>query len=532
MRISIATAAMALMCGSAFAAGLVPDRVEKAIQDRIAAGQYPVVVIAVVDGDKTEVRGFGKLPDGKPATGDTVFEIGSVTKTFTATLLADAVLKKSVRLDQPVADLLPGWTLPSGTKITLEAIATQRSGLPRMPGNFAPADPANPYADYTEDKLKAFLTGYELPREPGAKYEYSNLGFALLGTALAHHAKTSYGALLQQIAFGPLGMSDSAVVATEAQRPHLAPGHNEQGKSAKNWDLDAFAPAGAIRSTGNDMLKYLKANMAAVPDTAMALAQSPRAAIDEGGNRIGLAWMTTGKSGVVWHNGMTGGYASYVGFTADRKHGVVILTNAAVSVDDLGFAALIADAPLAGAQMAMTLPVAALDEVNGTFKLPTGLIVRVFREGDQLYIRAEGQQALQLYASGPNDFFVRIAPISVTFSRDAAGKVTGMVLHQNGDHVAPKVTDQSEMAVAAKDLADYAGVYSLGSHGDFVFTVKDGQLIAQLANQPAFQVYPSAKDKFFYKVVDAQLTFERDATGKVIAVVLHQNGHDTRVPKK
>jgi hypothetical protein len=105
------------------------------------------------------------------------------------------------------------------------------------------------------------------------------------------------------------------------------------------------------------------------------------------------------------------------------------------------------------------------------------------------------------------------------------------VLHQNGDHVAPKVAETA-FAVDAKALGDYVGVYSFGAHGDFVFTLKDGNLFGQLASQPAFQIYPSAKDMFFYKVVDAQLAFERDAAGKVIAVVLHQNGHDTRAPKK
>jgi CubicO group peptidase (beta-lactamase class C family) len=530
MRFVIAMAAAVALSSSALAAGLVPDRIETAIQERIAADQYPVVVIAVVDGDKTEVRGFGKLPNGRPADGNTVFEIGSVTKTFTATVLGDAVIKGTLKLDSPVADLLPGWTIPGGNKITLESIATQRSGLPRMPNNFAPADPANPYADYTEEKLKAFLAGYSLPREPGAQYEYSNLGFSVLGTVLSHHARTSYRVLLQQGVFGPLGMRDSSVATTEAQRAHLAPGRNEQGKPAKNWDFDAFAPAGAIRSTGNDMLKYLKANMTAAPGSAMALAQTPRADMDPN-NKIGLAWMTTGKYGVVWHNGMTGGYASYVGFSADRKHGVVLLTNAAAALEDLGFGTLIADAPIAAAKKSVTLPVAALDEVVGDYKLPTGLVIHIFREGDQLVSRAEGQMALPLYASGPNDFFVKIAPIALTFTRDTAAKVTGLVLHQNGDHVAPKLTDAA-FAVDAKTLGEYAGVYSLGSFGDFVFTLKDGQLFAQLATQPAFPVYPSAKDKFFYKVVDAQLGFERDGAGKVIAVVLHQNGHDTRAPKK
>lgn len=530
MRFLLAAALAACFATAPLFAG-VSERVAKAIEERVAAGQYPVVVIAVVDGDQTDIRAFGKLPDGKTPNGDTVFEIGSVTKTFTATLLADAVTRGAVKLDQPVGDLLPGWSIPSrgGKVITLVDIASQRSGLPRMPSNFAPADPHNPYPDYTSAKLKDFLGGYTLSRDPGAQYEYSNLGFALLGTALAEKAHTSYGALASEKIFTPLGMTSTATVTTAAMR--LAPGHNEQGKPQKNWDFDVFAPAGAIRSTASDMVKYLKANMAAGAGSPMALAHQPRQEIG-GGNKIGLAWMVTGKLGIVWHNGMTGGYASFVGFSADHKHGVVVLTNVAASVDDLAFATLVPEAPLAAPnKAAVNLSTAALDAVSGTFKLDTGLVMRTFREGELFYLRADGQPAVQIYASGPNDFFVRIAPISLTFTRDAAGGVTGLVLHQNGDHTAAKIAEPVAPPLVGVDLEQYAGQYSLGA-ANFVFVVKDGQLFAQLATQPSFAVYPSGKDQFFYKVVDAQLSFERDAAGKVVAVVLHQNGHDMRAPKQ
>jgi len=174
-------------------AGLLPERVEKAAQERIAAGTYQTLVFGVVDGDKSEVVAFGKLDDGKAPDGETVYEIGSVTKTFTATLLAQAVLSGRVTLDTPVAQLLPDFKIPSraGKEITLGDLGTQHSGLPRMPSNFLPRDPANPYADYDAAKLKAFLTGYRLPRDPGAVYEYSNLGFGLLGYALAQLEHTT-----------------------------------------------------------------------------------------------------------------------------------------------------------------------------------------------------------------------------------------------------------------------------------------------------------------------------------------------------
>jgi CubicO group peptidase (beta-lactamase class C family) len=275
-------------------AGPLPERVEKAAQERIAAGSYETLVFGVVDGDKTEVVAFGQLENGKAPDGDTVYEIGSVTKTLTATLLAQAVLAGRVTLDTAVAQLLPDFKIPSrgGKEITLGELGTQHSGLPRMPTNFLPKDPANPYADYDAAKLKAFLAGYELPRDPGASYEYSNLGFGLLGYALAQMDHTTYGALTDEAILKPLRMMMSGTAFTDAMRAHLAPGHDATGKKVKNWDLDALAGAGAIRSTTNDMLHYLKANMG-IDESPRGRPYETRAAaaqrhVKNGADRAGL----------------------------------------------------------------------------------------------------------------------------------------------------------------------------------------------------------------------------------------------------
>jgi serine-type D-Ala-D-Ala carboxypeptidase/endopeptidase len=225
------------------------------------------------------------------ADGDTVYEIGSVTKTFTATLLAQAVLSGRVTLDTPVARILPDFKIPSrgGKEITLGELGTQHTGLPRMPSNFLPRDVDNPY---DAPKLKAFLAGYQLPRDPGASYEYSNLGFGLLGYALAQLEHTTYGAVTDEEILKPLGMTMSGTVFTDAMRAHLAPGHDDTGKAAQNLAFDALAGAGAILSTANDMLRYLKANMGIDQSplaAAMKLAQGSRSDIAKT-VRIGLAW--------------------------------------------------------------------------------------------------------------------------------------------------------------------------------------------------------------------------------------------------
>jgi serine-type D-Ala-D-Ala carboxypeptidase/endopeptidase len=486
-----------------------------------------------VDGDKGEVAAFGKLDNGKAPDGDTVYEIGSVTKTFTATLLARAALSGRVALNTPVGQLLPDFKIPSrgGKEITLGDLAAQHSGLPRLPSNFLPSDPANPYADYDAEKLKAFLAGYELPRDPGASYEYSNLGLGLLGYALAQLDHTTYGTVVSQAILAPLGMTMSGTAFAADMRAHLAPGHDATGKTVKNWDLDALAGAGAIRSTGNDMLRYLKANMGIDESplaAAMRFAQTQRSDMAKT-VRIGLAWMTTDK-GIVWHSGMTGGYASFLGFTADGRRGLVILTNTAASADDLGFATLDANAP------AIVLPGASLDGYVGTYKLADKFLLQVFRMSDGLFARATGQNAFPIFPSAPDEFFAKVAGISISFTRDSNGAVNGLVLHQNGDRSAPKLSGSElppelrEIDLNDNVLGEYVGKYRF-SFGVLDVTLGSDHLDAQLTGQLAFPIFANARDKFFYKIVDAQLDFKRNEGGNVVEVVLHQNGRDMRASR-
>ena len=327
---------------------LLPKSIESAIGQRVERGDYPALIIGVVDGQQSQIVTFGRLDNGQRLDEDTQFEIGSVTKTFTALMLAQLVRSGSVRLDAPVATLLDGWQVPSGDgkTITLEELATQRSGLPRLPDNFAPADSGNPYADYGPRQLEAFLSHYALTRAPGGQYEYSNVGFGLLGYALAREQHTNYAELVKERVLRPLQMNDSDVVLDRASRTRLAPGHDAKGHLTGNWTFDALTGAGGLRSTARDMLRYLQANMGELPTPlypAMTLAQQPRADTSEQNRRIGLAWMTdsVGAHELIWHNGMTGGYASFVGFTSDRKRGVIVLTNIFKDVTDIGFAWLV-----------------------------------------------------------------------------------------------------------------------------------------------------------------------------------------------
>lgn len=526
-------------------APLLPSRIDTAARQYVEAGEYPVIVIGVVDGDHSAVYAYGKLDNGQKPDGATPFEIGSVTKTFTATLLAQQVVAGKLKLDQPVSSLLPGFTIPSrdDKQITLGNLASQNSGLPRMPGNFQSANSKDPYADYGADKMKAFLAAYTLPRDPGARYEYSNLGVGLLGYALGVQASTDYQTLVQRQIFQPLGMSHSTTDLDAAIRAGLAPGHDSGGQSTSNWHLDALAGAGAIVSTADDMLRFLKANMGITKTDlypAMQLAQKPASAGPRPNDMIGLVWMTAHTAGgdVVWHNGGTGGYASYVGFTADRKHGVVVLTNKAASVDNLGQATLLSGVALDPVRKQLPMSEQQLDEYAGGYELQPGFVISVFRNGDQLMAQATGQNAFPVFPSAKDEFFAKIAGISMSFKRDDKGKINSLVLHQNGDRTAPRLTTTAKPAstnkaveLDADTLAGYVGHYEFAPQAVIAFTVKDGQAFVQLTGQPAFPIYASARDKFFLTVVDAKIDFERDAKGKVTSLVLHQNGMDQRAAR-
>jgi CubicO group peptidase (beta-lactamase class C family) len=540
------SAALAAVAASSAppASSLLPARVMKAAHDRVAAGEYPMLVIGVVNDGKSRLYGFNA--EGEPAPDvKTVFEVGSITKAFTGLALAQDVKSGKLRLDEPVAKLLPHFKLPSrdGKDITLGNLAEQRSGLPRLPTNLKPANPANPYADYGAKKLKAFLANYTLPRAPGSAYEYSNLGYGLLGYALAQHAGVSYGALIKKQILDPLHMKLCGVKLDDKMRTHLAKGHGDTGKATSNWKFAALAGAGAIKCSAGDMLRYLKANMGRLKTPlhpAMELAQKPRASGPDR-NKVGLGWMAldTGHGKVVWHNGMTGGYASFIGFTADGKRGVLVLTNIEQSVDDLGLATLVKSASLAPVQTTIHMSPAELDGYVGYYQLAPRFLLTVFRDDDQLYAQATGQGAFPIYPSAKDEFFAKVSDISISFLRGNKKKVVGLNLHQHGSTLAKRV-DAAQAAetigktlvpLKASVLRNYVGRYKFKSGDVLDVSRKGDRLYAQLNGQPSIRIYPSAKDEFFYIGVNATLSFKRDKHGKVAALILHQHGANQRASK-
>ncbi len=426
----------------------VPDSViRRILQERVATKRAVGIVVGVLDHGQKKlfVEGTADAP-GVALDGNTVFEIGSITKVFTASLLADMVARGEVRLDDPVAKYLPPSVhVPSrnGKQITLLDLATQSSGLPRMPSNFNPKDQNNPYADYSVDQMYAFLSGYRLPRDIGAQYEYSNLGVGLLGHALSLRAGKSYEALVTERILKPLGMNDTRITLDGASKAHLARGHGVTGEAVANWDLPTLAGAGALRSTANDLFKFLAANLdtSSKPlGSVLATTHFARRDVDGGQMKIGLNWhiLNAFDRPLVWHNGGTGGYRTFIGMDAPRQRGVIVLSNQSVAPDDIGFHILDVRAPMTPApkvRKEIAVDPAVIQGYVGVYQLAPNFALTITREGNSLYGQATGQPKIQLFAELPTEFFLKEVDAQITFETDPAGKTTRLILHQGGMNI-------------------------------------------------------------------------------------------------
>ena len=314
------------------------QRIQKLGAEYVAKRTNAALVIGVLQRGTNSVTGFGQvsatnraLPDG-----ETIFEIGSATKVFTAIVLAQMVNEGLVKLDDPISRFLPKEaTAPQkdGREICLVHLATHSAGLPRLPDDLLSTakDQLNPYVDYQPANLYQSLSSLELKSAPGQKMFYSNMGYGLLGHLLELKAGKPYETLVREIVCAPLAMSNTVIQLSAEQRTRLSPGHDPKGNVVPNWDFAVLAPAGAFRSTANDLLKFVEANLWTQPTAisrALTLAQERHFKELAGG--IGLAWQIVDPvegQKWHWHNGGTGGYVSFVGFDKTNQVGVVLLSN-------------------------------------------------------------------------------------------------------------------------------------------------------------------------------------------------------------
>ncbi len=338
-------------------AAIVTEQVQRSFEQQ----GYIGVVVGAIAKDEEVLLGFGarRLGESQPPDADTVFEIGSITKTFTGILLAQKIESEELELNDRIAELLPqGWSLAeSAREVTLRHCTTHTSGIPRLPANlvsffgaFRHVFGGDPYRDYSEEQFRDALATVELDFEPGTDRNYSNFAVGLLGFVLATQGETDYEKLLTRELCQPLGMHRTVITGDkwlrdkmpEKYRSALKLGPVTCALKSAEWQIpNHLAGAGAIRSTGRDMMTFLKANMGIISTPLDAAIQRSHQELfqEYPGKAMGMNWIRSYEDNIsqniIWHNGGTGGFRTYLGFTEDHQFGVFALSNTAVDVDEL-----------------------------------------------------------------------------------------------------------------------------------------------------------------------------------------------------
>src|SRR3990172_7640658 len=314
------------------------DAIRAFLERRVEVEKRDVgIVVGIVDEHGSRIVSCGKMDNGtdQEVNGDTLFDIASITKPFTGLLLQDMIERREMKLDDPVAKYMPkSVKMPThnGKQITLRHLATHTSGLPHFAGNLNPKRVDQPFANYTVYELNAFLAGYQLTHDPGTKFEYSSLGAGLLGHVIALKAGSDYESLVVDRICRPLRMDSTRITLTPELKARFATGHNQFGEAVPSWERQTQLGGSALRSTANDMLKFVSANLGFTPSSLTPIMEKTHTLrLDQTlGMDLGLAWIITRwpqEREIIWHAGGAPGYVTFAAFDKARRRGVVILSS-------------------------------------------------------------------------------------------------------------------------------------------------------------------------------------------------------------
>lgn len=530
-----------LLAAASFVAAKPPADLQQKL-DALVKGGPGGAAVAWVDADGLVFFQSGKMSaaDPRAITPDTPFEIGSVSKVFTSLLLAESERQGKVsRLDPAAKYLLPAADPAQAAlaRITLLTLATHTSGLPRLPSNALSAglNGADPYAAYGDDQLVAALRTDGPRASPSGEVAYSNFGAALLGESLAAAWGSSYADALTARVLAPLGLRATTLgLAGQPPPAGLAPGH-VSGQVVPSWTFQAFAPAGALRSSAREMGHFLTVLITPSGnplEAAIHATLQPQHRAELEGMHVGLAWylFDDPQTPIAWHNGATAGSHAFVAFNRKTGAGVAILSNIQLDSEPLGFGLLGAAMPVpAGEQVKH-----AADYV-GTYPLTPAVSLSLLDVQGTLRMKVGATPSQALRTVSPDHFTVVGVPAEISFERDPAGKVVALVLHQNGTDQrglrGPLEKPPVEVTLPAEMLREYVGHYPLAPQMILTVTAQPAGLFVQMTGQPKFPAFASAKDEFFLKVAPARISFQRDAEGKVQSLILRQGGRELPAQK-
>jgi CubicO group peptidase (beta-lactamase class C family) len=472
-----------------------------------------------------------------PNTAESKFRIGSVTKQFTAASILLLEERGKLKTEDLVSTYVPNAPA-AWSKITIYHLLTHTSGIPSFTG--FPEYEQFQTQPTTPEKLLAFFRDKPLEFEPGSKWNYSNSGYEVLGYVIEKVTGQTYQHFLDENIFKPLNMTDSGYDSNSLVIPHHAYGYTPGPhgiRVAGYVDMTVPYSAGALYSTTHDLLKWERALFGGRLLKPASLQKMITPFKNDYG--CGLTITTINGRKRIEHGGGIQGFNAEVAYWPDDQMTVVVLANlngsaASDIAADLAATLHGEKVTLPSERKEITLTPEQLKPFIGRYLLTSTINVDITLDGKQLETQLTGQPKFPLFAESPTSFFLKVVDAEVRFDKDASGKVTQLTIHQGGrDTVAKKVSDtvpaplpHHEISIAPDKLKDYVGTYALASGFTLTITLAADHLEAQATNQPKVPIVAEAPDKFFYKVVEAQLDFGRDASGAVTQVTLHQGGRD------
>ncbi len=542
----------------------ISDEVKNHIKERVDEGINTGIVVALIDGKNVEYFSYGTADSktGRKVDENSIFEIGSISKTFTGIMIADEIVKGNMKPSDPISKYLPdAIKVPTrnGKEITINDVATHSSSLPRMPDNFVPANPNNPYADYTIEMAYEFISGVTLDRDIGEKYEYSNLALGMLGHILELQYNKDFEDVMIDKITNSLGMDNTRVVFTPSMKKNLAKGH-DNGEEVENWDISGLTGAGGIRSSAVDMAKYVQANMGVIKSPLYDAMQWSHKKAYENENqkfKIGFTWHFDNDGEIVQHGGATGGYRAFAGFVRGTQKGVVVLTNSTEGIGRIGMKLLDDSTKLRMPKKSIAVDLKKEIKKNGLEK-GIAFYKKAKTEQADKYDFDEGQLNnlgyeylgnkdletaitifklnVEMYPKGSNPY--DSLGEALLMKGDTVNAITNYKksvelnpANENGIKVLESLgVDKKdlvkEVKVSAEILETYNGKYEIAPGFYLTITSKEQQLFAQATGQPQFELFPKTQTEFYLKVVPASVTFNTDDSGKVESITLLQGGRE------
>ncbi len=532
----------------------VPPETVAAI-DKMLAASYPAsepgaAVLVAMDGEMLLRKGYGMadLELSVPIEPDMAFEIGSVTKQFTAAAILMLAERGQLRLDDDITRHLPDFPT-QGRKITIEHLLTHTSGIPSYTG--IEAWQAQSRQDTTVDQLIGFFRDKPLEFEPGERWAYNNSAYVLLGAIIEKLSGKTYEQFVEEEIFKPLGMKGSRYGSKSEVVSRRASGYEGEAGAYRNASYVSMTQpysAGSLISTVDDLAAWDRAlsGEALLKKASLDRMFTPVPLTSGLSTRYGYGWSVFDFEGrrVIEHGGDINGYASYLLRIPEERLLVVILSNnpekrPRPDILSLRVAARLLGKDLENRPMVALAP-EALDEYVGVYSIAGGEAGEtriVTREGDRLFAQRTGGIKSEVLAAARDNFFYKESDNLLRFERDAQGKVTGMrVTPRFGPEGTAVKTGQPVPAERQAVKIDpilfdtYVGVYQLAPEFEITISREGDRFFEQATGQVKFEIFPASETRFFLKQVDAEIEFVRGEDGKIAQMVLHQGGR--RMPGK